>query len=145
MDPRASSSLPHWPDRYRQVVVGLRSRPQGLPQGLFGALQARLAPVHRSCPARRRPAARLMTTLERTRLLIIDDWGPEPLNAEQRRVLLEIIDDRDGSGSLLITSQVPIGRWHDIIGDPTLGDAILDRVVHRAHRIELKGESLRKR
>jgi DNA replication protein DnaC len=89
--------------------------------------------------------ARLLTTLERTRLLIIDDWGPEPLTGEQRRDLLEIIDDRDGKGSLLMTSQVPIGRWHEIIGDPTLGDAILDRVVHRAHRIELKGESLRKR
>ena len=88
---------------------------------------------------------RLMTTLERTRLLIIDDWGPEPLNPEQRRDLLEIIDDRDQKGSLLITSQVPVGRWHEIIGDPTLGDAILDRVIHRAHRIELKGESLRKR
>ena len=89
--------------------------------------------------------ARLLTTLERTRLLIIDDWGPEPLTGEQRRDLLEIIDDRDGKGSLLLTSQVPIGRWHEVIGDPTLGDAILDRVVHRAHRIELKGESLRKR
>ena len=89
--------------------------------------------------------ARLLTTLERTRLLIIDDWGPEPLTGEQRRDLLEIIDDRDGRGSLLMTSQVSIGRWHEIIGDPTLGDAILDRVVHRAHRIELKGESLRKR
>jgi DNA replication protein DnaC len=88
---------------------------------------------------------RLMRSLERTRLLIIDDWGPEPLNAEQRRDLLEIVDDREGKGSLLMTSQVPIGRWHEIIGDPTLGDAILDRVIHRAHRIELKGESLRKR
>jgi DNA replication protein DnaC len=88
---------------------------------------------------------RLMAMLERTRLLIIDDWGPEPLNAEQRRDLLEISDDRDDKSSLLITSQVPVGRWHEIIADPTLGDAILDRVVHRAHRIELKGESLRKR
>jgi DNA replication protein DnaC len=88
---------------------------------------------------------RLMKSLERTNLLIIDDWGPEPLNAEQRRDLLEIVDDREGKGSLLITSQVPIGRWHEIIGDPTLGDAILDRVIHRAHRIELTGESLRKR
>jgi DNA replication protein DnaC len=91
-----------------------------------------------------RPAPR-MATLERTRLLIIDDWGPEPLSADQRRDLLEIVEDRYEKGSLLITSQVPIGRWHDLIGDPTLGDAILDRVVHRAHRIELKGPSLRKR
>src|SRR6185369_4829242 len=88
---------------------------------------------------------RLMTTLERVRLLIIDDWGPEPLTAEQRRDLLEIVDDRYENGSLLITSQVPVSRWHEVIADPTIGDAILDRVVHRAHRIELKGPSLRKR
>ena len=58
---------------------------------------------------------------------------------------MEIVDDRDGKGSLLITSQVPTSRWHEIIGDPTLGNAILDRIIHRSHRIELKGESLRKR
>ena len=89
--------------------------------------------------------ARLLATLERTRLLIIDDWGPEPLTADQRRDLLEIVDDRYDKGSLLITSQVPVSRWHEVIGDLTLGDAILDRVVHRAHRLELKGGSLRKR
>ncbi len=89
--------------------------------------------------------ARLMTTLERTNLLIIDDWGPEPLNAEQRRDLLEIVDDRYDRGSLLITSQIPVTSWHDVIGDPTLGDAILDRVLHTAHRIELKGDSLRRK
>ena len=87
---------------------------------------------------------RMLTTLERIRLLIIDDWGPEPLNAEQRRDLLEIVDDRCDRGSLLITSQVPVNRWHEVIGDPTLGDAILDRIVHRAHRIDLKGPSLRR-
>ena len=89
--------------------------------------------------------ARMLAMLERTRLLIIDDWGPEPLSAEQRRDLLEIVDDRYEKGSLLVTSQVPVSRWHELIGDPTLGDAILDRVVHRAHRIDLKGPSLRKR
>ena len=89
--------------------------------------------------------SRLMATLERTRLLIIDDWGPEPLTAEQRRDLLEIVDDRYEKGSLLITSQIPIGRWHEVIGDHTIGDAILDRVIHRAHRLELKGPSMRKR
>lgn len=88
---------------------------------------------------------RLMAALERTQLLILDDWGPEPLSAEQRRDVLEIVEDRYDRGSLLITSQVPIARWHDVIGDPTLADAILDRVVHNAHRIELKGESLRRR
>ena len=88
---------------------------------------------------------KLLAMLERTRLLIIDDWGPEPLTLEQRRDLLEIVDDRYDKGSLLITSQVPIPRWHEVIGDMTLGDAILDRVVHRAHRLELKGASMRKR
>jgi DNA replication protein DnaC len=88
---------------------------------------------------------RLLGALERTRLLIIDDWGPEPLNAEQRRDLLEIVDDRYDKSSLLITSQLPVDRWHNVIGDHTFGDAILDRIVHNAYRIELAGESLRKR
>jgi DNA replication protein DnaC len=88
---------------------------------------------------------RMLATLERTKLLIIDDWGPEPLTVEQRRDLLEIADDRYEKGSLLVTSQVPVSRWHELVGDPTIGDALLDRIVHRAHRIELKGPSLRKR
>jgi DNA replication protein DnaC len=88
---------------------------------------------------------RLLSSIERTRLLIIDDWGPEPLNAEQRRDLLEIVDDRCDKGSLLITSQIPVDRWHDVIADPTFGDAILDRVIHNAHRLNLKGDSLRRR
>ena len=87
---------------------------------------------------------RLMRQLARVGLLILDDWGPEPLNAEQRRDLLEIVEDRYNAGSLIITSQVPLDRWYEIVGDPTLADAILDRIVHNAHRIELKGESLRK-
>ena len=86
-----------------------------------------------------------MAALERTRLLILDDWGPEPFHAEQRRDLLEIVDDRYDRGSLIITSQLPLGRWHEVIGDPTLADAILDRIIHAAHRIELKGDSLRRR
>jgi DNA replication protein DnaC len=89
--------------------------------------------------------ARFLNSVERAQLLIIDDWGPEVLNAEQRRDLLEIVDDRCDKSSLLITSQVPIRQWHDIIGDPTIADAILDRIVHNAHRIELKGHSMRRR
>jgi DNA replication protein DnaC len=85
-----------------------------------------------------------MRQLARVDLLILDDWGPEPLTAEQRRDLLEIVEDRYNAGSLIITSQVPIDHWYEIVGDPTLADAILDRAVHNAHRIELKGESLRK-
>ena len=88
--------------------------------------------------------ARLMRQFARVDLLILDDWGPEPLTAEQRRDLLEIVEDRYNCGSLIITSQVPIDRWYEIIGNPTIADAILDRLVHNAYRIELSGESLRK-
>jgi len=88
--------------------------------------------------------AKLLASLGRPDLLIIDDFGPEPLAAEHRRDLLEIVDDRYGRSSLLITSQVPVNRWHEVIADPTLGDAILDRIVHAAHRIDLDGDSLRK-
>ena len=88
---------------------------------------------------------KLLRQLARVNLLILDDWGPEPLLPEQARDLLEIVEDRYDAGSLLITSQVPVDRWYDIIGIPTLADAMLDRVVHNAYRIELSGESLRKR
>jgi DNA replication protein DnaC len=87
---------------------------------------------------------KLMTTLSRARLLILDDWGPETLSADQARDLLEIIEDRMDLGSIIITSQVPVDRWHEMIGIPTIADAILDRLVHNAYRIDLKGESLRK-
>jgi DNA replication protein DnaC len=89
--------------------------------------------------------ARLLRTLARVKLLILDDWGPEALNADQARDLLEIVEDRYDKGSIVITSQVPVDRWHALIGVPTLADAILDRVIHNAYRIELAGESLRKR
>jgi DNA replication protein DnaC len=69
----------------------------------------------------------------------------EPLGPEQRRDLLELMEDRYGRGATLITSQVPVDRWHDLIGDPTLADAILDRLVHNAHRIQLRGDSLRRK
>mgnify|MGYP001799984655 CR=1 FL=1 len=87
---------------------------------------------------------KLLHQFARVDLLILDDWGPEPLLAEQQRDLLEIVEDRYNAGSLIITSQVPIDRWYEIVGNPTLADAILDRIMHNAHRIELKGESLRK-
>jgi DNA replication protein DnaC len=88
--------------------------------------------------------ARLLKSIARVKLLILDDWGPEALTANQARDLLEIVEDRYDKGSLVITSQVPINRWHELIGVPTLADAILDRVIHNAYRIELSGESLRK-
>jgi DNA replication protein DnaC len=89
--------------------------------------------------------AKMLRALSRASLLIIDDWGPEVLNADRRRDLLEIVEDRYDRGSILITSQLPVDRWFEIIGNPTLADAILDRVVHNAYRIDLTGESLRKR
>ena len=78
------------------------------------------------------------------RMLVLDDWGPDRLTASQRRDLMEIVEDRHGRGSILITSQLPVPTWHDVIGEPTLGDAILDRIVHNAYRLELDGPSMRK-
>lgn len=87
---------------------------------------------------------RVLKNLARVELLILDDWGLSSLTAEQRRDVLEIMEDRHGRGSTLITSQLPVEHWHEIIGDPTLADAILDRLVHNAHRLTLNGESMRK-
>jgi DNA replication protein DnaC len=87
----------------------------------------------------------VLRSIARVKLLILDDWGPEALTSNQARDMLEIVEDRYDKGSLIITSQVPINRWHDLIGVPTLADAILDRVIHNAYRIELSGDSLRKR
>ena len=80
----------------------------------------------------------------RTDLLILDDWGPERLTTSQRRDLMEIVEDRYQNGSIIITSQLPVDAWHDVIGEPTFADAILDRIVHNAHRLPLDGPSLRK-
>ena len=87
---------------------------------------------------------RLFRSLTKTDLLILDDWGPDRLNAAQRRDLMEIVEDRYEAGSTLITSQLPMDAWHDVIGEPTFADAILDRLVHNAYRVELDGQSMRK-
>src|ERR1700758_821795 len=87
---------------------------------------------------------RLLKSLARVELLVLDDWGLAPLTADQRRDLLEIMEDRHGRGSTIVTSQLPVEHWHEIIGNPTIADAILDRLVHNAHRLTLKGDSLRK-
>jgi DNA replication protein DnaC len=89
--------------------------------------------------------AKLLRGLARVELLILDDWGPEKLDDQQRRDLLEIIEDRHERRSTIVTSQLPVDRWYEIIGNPTIADAILDRLLHNAYRIELTGESLRKR
>lgn len=87
---------------------------------------------------------RLMEQLLKTDLLILDDWGIQKLSAAQRHDLMEVIEDRHGRRSTLIASQLPIEHWHDYLGDATLADAILDRLLHSAHRISLSGESMRK-
>ena len=89
--------------------------------------------------------AKLLSSLEKTQVLILDDWGLAPMSEPQRRDLLEIMDDRHNQSSTIVTSQLPIKLWHEAIGDLTLGDAILDRLIHNAHRININGESMRKK
>jgi hypothetical protein len=86
-----------------------------------------------------------ISKIEKQHLLIIDDFGLQPLDGHNRSALMEIIEDRHAKASLIITAQVPVNKWHEIIGETTIADAILDRVVHGAHRIELLGDSMRKK
>ena len=76
---------------------------------------------------------------------LLDDFGLEPFDAQSRMSLLEILEDRIGRRSSIIVSQIPVTSWHEIIGDPTIADAVCDRIVHSSHRLELKGESMRKK
>jgi DNA replication protein DnaC len=87
---------------------------------------------------------RMIRTLGAVHLLILDDFGLEPLDASARHDLLEIVEERYGRRSTIVTSQIPPAQWHQVIVDPTYADAILDRLIHNAHRVELTGESLRK-
>lgn len=88
---------------------------------------------------------RLLRSLAKTELVVLDDWALAPLTDEHRRDLLELLDDRYGRRATVVASQVPVEHWHTAIGEPTLADAILDRLVHNAYKITLKGESMRKR
>jgi len=88
---------------------------------------------------------KLLVSIAKHDLLVLDDWGLSSLAEEQRRDLLEILEDRHGCRSTLVAGQLPVEHWHKMIGDPTLADAILDRLVHNAHKINLKGESMRKK
>jgi DNA replication protein DnaC len=89
--------------------------------------------------------ARILHGLTGVQLLILDDWGLEPLDAGARRDLYEILEERYGRRSTILTSQIPVDKWHAFIGDPTYADAILDRLVHNAYRLDLAGESLRRK
>lgn len=86
-----------------------------------------------------------LTRMLKQDVIILDDFGLVPLEAQSRLSLLEILEDRHGRKPTVFIAQVPVGKWHEVIGDPTIADAICDRVIHTAHRIELKGESVRKR
>lgn len=88
---------------------------------------------------------REISKIEKQDLLILDDFGIHPFDAQSRMALLEIIEDRHGRASTIIVSQLPVAKWFDVIGDSSVADAILDRLVHNAHRLELKGDSLRKK
>lgn len=85
-----------------------------------------------------------LTRLAKYAVLVIDDWGLAKLGEKERRDILEVLEDRHGITSTIISSQIPIEKWHDIIGDPTIADAVLDRLIHNAHIITMKGESMRK-
>jgi DNA replication protein DnaC len=87
---------------------------------------------------------KLLAGFAKTHLLILDDWGLAKLTDEQRHDLLEILEDRHGLRSTVVAAQLPVDNWHEIIGDPTLADAIMDRLIHNAYKINLKGESMRK-
>ncbi len=89
--------------------------------------------------------AKLMNKLAKAKVLIIDDFGLAPLSDMERRELLEVIEDRQGLTSTIIISQVPVESWHESIGDPTIADTILDRLIHNAHKFNLVGDSMRKR
>jgi DNA replication protein DnaC len=88
---------------------------------------------------------REIAKIERQDLLILDDFGLQPFDLQSRSILMEIIEDRHGKASTIITSQVPVNKWFDIIGEQTVADAIMDRIIHQAHRLEIKGESMRKK
>lgn len=86
-----------------------------------------------------------MAKLERQHLIILDDFGLQPLDNQNRSILMELIEDRNGRGSVMVTSQIPVKGWYDLIGEKTIADAIMDRLVHQSHRIELTGESMRRK
>jgi DNA replication protein DnaC len=86
-----------------------------------------------------------MAKLERQHLIILDDFGLQPLDNQNQMILMELIEDRNGKGSVMVTSQIPVKGWYNLIGEKTIADAIMDRLVHQSHRIELSGESMRRK
>jgi DNA replication protein DnaC len=112
----------------------------------YSALYTRAAALFRDLAmARADGSLRLLAKLSRIDLLVVDDWAMAPLSEPERRDFWEICEDRYQTRSLILTSQLPVARWHEQIGDPTVADGILDRLVHNAHRIEMRGDSMRKK
>src|SRR5258707_6590386 len=124
--------------RRRQELARLRPRQQGLPRRLRSCVP-RVPRLFTALALGRADGryTKMLRAIARLDLLILDDWGPEPLDADQRRDLLEIVEDRYQARSIIVTSQLPVDRWYEIIGNPTIADAILDRLVHNAYRIDL--------
>lgn len=113
----------------------------------YSALYMRTAALFRDLAIARADGSLrlLLAKLSRIDLLVVDDWAMAPLSEPERRDFWEICEDRYQTRSMLLTSQLPVARWHEQIGDPTVADGILDRLVHNAHRIEMRGESMRKK
>ena len=117
-----------------QKLRRLRAGTEGLPRWLLGAVHARRCVV-----------PPLLARLSRIHVLVSDDWAMQPLAETERRDFWEICEDRYQTRSTILTSQLPVARWHEQIGDPTAADGILDRLVHNAHRIDMRGDSMRKK
>ena len=113
----------------------------------YSALYTRAAALFRDLAMARADGSLrlLLAKLSRIDLLVIDDWVMAPLSEPERRDFCEICEDRYQTRSMILTSQLPVARWHEQIGDPTVADGILDRLVHNAHRIEMRGDSMRKK
>ncbi len=132
--------------RQRACVEDLDFRqPRGLDRTLVRALTQDSAWVDLSLACADGSLRTLLARLARLQVLVVDDWAMAPLADVERRDFLEICEDRYQARSTVLTSQLPVAKWHEQIGDPTLADSILDRLVHNAHRIEMRGESMRKK
>jgi hypothetical protein len=131
--------------RDRQELAGLGAGAEGVPGWIFGA-HKRTTELFRDLEVAHADGSigRVLLKLSRIDVLVLDDFAMAPMKDVERRDFLEICDDRYQNRSMVLTSQVPTDHWHEQIGDPTIADSILDRLVHNAHRIELDGESMRK-
>ena len=142
----ASVGPPHRTDRDREVVAGAGAGAQGLPGRLSCVVSAGGKAVPRLGEAQADGSlGKLLPSLARVDVLVVDDFAMNPLEDHERRLFLEICDDRYRRRSTVLTSQLPVDKWHKQIGDPTIADSILDRLVHNAYRFDLSGESMRKK